>query len=413
MRVLYLTPTMNKMSVGEAYVAFKWAEALSEIVDLTVLTFHPSNPAHGQLAEQLPRAEVVTWPMPKFPKRLNRLVAMLKPNYPIYARHVRRWLAEARAEGRHFDLGHQIMPQAARYASPLQGAGFPYIIGPLGGSLSTPAAFQHEDAGSAQWFTALRKLDPLRFQYDPWLRRSYAQADMILGVAPYVEDVLGAIELKRFEVVLELGVDAVPPARPPRQGEGLRLLHVGRGVRTKGLRDVVRAMAALKDLPNVTLTSAGEGPELAFCKAEAEKLGVADRITFEGQVPRARVEELYQTHDIFAFPSFREPAGNVLYEAMRNSLPVIAADRGGPAFIVDDTVGIKLPVSTPEALAAGVADAVRRLYHNPAERARLGQGARDKLEREGRWPTKAQHLVSLYRSIAAPSVAQPDQDVIG
>jgi glycosyltransferase involved in cell wall biosynthesis len=390
---------MNKMAVGEAYVAFKWAEALSEIVDLTVLTFHPSNPEHGQLAEQLPRAEVVTWPMPKFPKSLNRLVAMMKPTYPFYARHVRRWLRQARDEGRQFDLGHQIMPQAARYASPLQGAGFPYIIGPLGGSLSTPQAFQHEDADSAQWFTALRKLDPLRFQYDPWLRRSYREADMILGVAPYVQDVLGAIPLKRFEVVLELGVDTVPPARPPREGAGLRLLHVGRGVRTKGLRDVVRAMALLKDLPDVTLTSAGTGPELAHCKAEAEKLGVADRIIFEGQVPRARVEELYQTHDIFAFPSFREPAGNVLYEAMRNSLPVIAADRGGPAFIVDENVGIKLPVTDPQTLPKDIAEAVRRLYHDPSERARLGQGARDKLEREGRWPTKAAHLAGLYRAV--------------
>lgn len=405
MRVLYLSPTINARAVGEAYVAYKWAEALSELVDLTVLTFHPSNPAHGKLADQLPRAEVVSWPMPKFPGRLNRLAAMLKPNYPIYARHVRQWLRAARAEGRHFDLAHQIMPQAARYASPLQGAGIPYIIGPLGGSLSTPEAFRHEDASSAPWFTALRRLDPLRFRHDPWLRRSYREAEVILGVAPYVREVMGAIPLRRFEVVLELGVDAVPPARPPRQGPGLRLLHVGRGVRTKGLRDVVRAMGQLRDLPDVTLTSAGEGPELALCRAEAARLGVADRITFEGQVPRERVEELYRTHDVFAFPSFREPAGNVLYEAMRNSLPVIAADRGGPAFIVDESVGLKLPVSTPEALARDVAAAVRRLYHDPGMRARLGQGARAKLEREGLWATKARHLEGLYRSVARPEVS--------
>lgn len=399
MKLLYLTPSMNKMSVGEAYVAFKWADALSELVDLTVLTFHPVDPAHGNLQEQLPKARVVAWPTPRYPKSLSRLVAMLKPTYPLYARQVRRWLRQARAEGEAFDLAHQIMPQAARYTSPLQGSGIPYIIGPLGGSLSTPEAFRAEDAASAPWFTKLRQLDHLRFRRDPFLRRTYKEAEMVLGVAPYVRDVLGAIPLKRFEVVLELGVDAVPPPRPAREGAGLRLLHVGRGVRTKGLRDVVRAMGHLKDLPDITLVSAGTGPELEICKAEAARLGVADRITFKGQIPRPEVETLYQTSDIFAFPSFREPAGNVVYEAMRNSLPVIAAARGGPDFIVDDSVGLRIPVTEPERYARDIAQAIRTLYHDPAERQRLGAGARNKLEREGLWDAKARHLCGLYEDV--------------
>ena len=45
---------------------------------------------------------------------------------------------------------------------------------------------------------------------------------------------------------------------------------------------------------------------------------------------RAEVEALYESHDLFCFPSFREPAGGVLYEAMRHGLPVITTDRGGP-----------------------------------------------------------------------------------
>jgi glycosyltransferase involved in cell wall biosynthesis len=190
--------------------------------------------------------------------------------------------------------------------------------------------------------------------------------------------------------------------RTPRPGR-LRLLHVGRAVRTKGLRDAVRALAHLADLPGVTLTSAGTGEDLAACREEADRLGVAHRVTFLGRVPRAEVERLYATHDAFCFPSFREPAGNVLYEAMRHGLPVITADRGGPAWIVDETCGIRVPVTDPDCFPVDIAAAVRGIALSPELAQRMGQGARDKVAREGLWTAKADRMLALYEELAAPS----------
>ena len=72
-------------------------------------------------------------------------------------------------------------------------------------------------------------------------------------------------------------------------------------------------------------------------------------------------KEKISSHDVFCFPSFREPAGNVLYEAMRHGLPIITADRGGPAWIVDASVGIKIPVTNPGDFATDIAAALRKL----------------------------------------------------
>ena len=102
------------------------------------------------------------------------------------------------------------------------------------------------------------------------------------------------------------------------------------------------------------------------------------------------------------FVSFREPAGGVLYEAMRHGLPVITADRGGPAGIVDASAGIKLPVTTPTDFASDIAAAIRRLACDPAQRIRLGDGARAKVQREGIWRTKARDMVALYQDILSP-----------
>jgi glycosyltransferase involved in cell wall biosynthesis len=126
---------------------------------------------------------------------------------------------------------------------------------------------------------------------------------------------------------------------------------------------------------------------------------VADRVAFLGRVPRAEVEALYASHDVFCFPSFREPAGGVLYEAMRHGLPIVTADRGGPGWIIDRASGIKLPVTDPDRFAIDIAAALRRLAGDPALRWRLGGGARDKVAREGLWPRKADRMVALYRDI--------------
>ena len=400
MNILLIAPNIDCADVGEAFVAFKWAEALSERVNLTVLSFE--RPGRRPLAAQLPKARVITWPEPAWARTHERLNAMLKPAWPVFAGHVRHWLRRALAAGEHFDVAHQLMPQAARYASPLRHFSVPYIIGPLGGALETPAAFRPE-AGSAPLFTKLRALDAFRFRNDPWLRASYSGAACVLGVAPYVAEVLGDIPLRRFEPMLELGIDDVaPPKARPLQPGRLRLLHVGRGVRTKGLRDAVRAMAHLGDLPHVTLTSAGAGEEIAHCQAEARALGLSDRITFLGRQPRDAVEDLYRKHDVFVFPSFREPAGGVLYEAMRQGLPVITAARGGPDHIVDDSCGLRLPVTNPVHFAAAIAGAIRQLDGNPALVAQLGAAARAKVQAEGLWGAKADRLVSLYHEVATP-----------
>jgi glycosyltransferase involved in cell wall biosynthesis len=405
MKVLIAAPNIDATDVGEALMAFKWAEALSELVDLTVLCFQ--RPGRPDVSAQLPAARVVTWPEPKWALKHERLNAMLKPAWPIFANRVRHWISSEIDGGHEFDMAHQLMPQAARYASPLRHFDIPYIIGPLGGALDTPASFRSEVA-SAPVFTRLRALDAFRFRHDPWLRKSYGRAACVLGVAPYVQDVLADVPLGRFESVLELGIDDVAPLQE-RQSEGgrLRLLQVGRVVRTKGLRDAVRAISLLRDLPGVTLTSAGRGEEMELCRAEAERLGVADRISFLGHVSRAEVESLYESHDAFCFPSFREPAGGVLYEAMRHGLPVITADRGGPAGIVDDASGIRIPVTDPLTYARDLANAIRSLAASPSLRAQLGTGARDKVLKEGLWSSKAASLVELYKDLSRHQNVRP------
>ena len=314
LRVLILGYAINGEDVGGVYSAFKWVEALSQQTDVTVLA--TSRNKGRALEEQLPLAEVVSWPEPPLLyTRLERINAMAKPWMPVFGRKAGTWLRARLAEGRRFDIAHQILPHAMRYASPLRHFDIPYVIGPVDGGLETPPGFR-EEVGRERGIMRLRALDLWRLRHDRALHSSYKRAAMLIGSAPYVRERLVAAGLgdRPFTTMLERGHGPLPdvPDRAAIPG-ALRLLHVGRTIRTKALRDVIRAMAQLRDLPGVTLVSAGEGPDLAACKAEAEALGVGDRVTFLGRIPRAAVDAEYRAADVFCFPSFRAPLGGVFF----------------------------------------------------------------------------------------------------
>jgi glycosyltransferase involved in cell wall biosynthesis len=122
-------------------------------------------------------------------------------------------------------------------------------------------------------------------------------------------------------------------------------------------------------------------------------------------VPRNRVEQLYREADVFLFPSFREPTGGVIIEAMRQGLPVITTDVGGPGHIVTDECGIRVSPRDPAQFATDLAGAIRRLAGDRAALQALSDGARARVADIGLWDGKIDRMIGLYESVIASSRA--------
>jgi glycosyltransferase involved in cell wall biosynthesis len=149
----------------------------------------------------------------------------------------------------------------------------------------------------------------------------------------------------------------------------------------------------------VHLDVVGEGPDLEACRTVASDLAVMDRVTFHGRQTREEVDAFYQAADIFLFPSYREPGGNVQFEAMGHGLPLVVSTRGGTAAAVDATCAMLVEPREPWSYSIDLAASVRTLVEDPLRRREMGSAARSRAEAIGLWEPKIDRMGDIYREI--------------
>lgn len=139
---------------------------------------------------------------------------------------------------------------------------------------------------------------------------------------------------------------------PP--GEML-VMHVSNFRPVKRIADVVRIFARIHQKVPSKLVFVGDGPERPVATAEADALGITDRVIFLGK--QDSVAELLACADLLLLPSASESFGLVALEAMASGVPVVASRAGGiPEVVEDGVTGYLGDVGDVEAMAdAGIA----------------------------------------------------------
>ncbi len=233
--------------------------------------------------------------------------------------------------------------------------------------------------------------------------------------AELVDD-YGALPARVVVIPSAVDVDAYQPV--PRDEARRRIdlatedpvvVYVGRLLPRKDVRNVVRALALLRERggpPARLLVVGGESeepdptatPELGELQRLAIALRVADRVHFTGQRPTSTLRDYYSAGDVAVTTPWYEPFGLTPLEAMACGRPVVGSAVGGITFTVQDGVtGYLVPPRDPAALAGRL----EQLLTQPALRARMGRAARARVEREFTWETVARRTATLYETLRA------------
>lgn len=140
--------------------------------------------------------------------------------------------------------------------------------------------------------------------------------------------------------------------------------------KNKNQKMIIEALAKLRN-PQIHYSICGRGGNEKALRELVLERQLNSNVHFLGY--RTDMEEILQTADCFAFPSYREGLGVAAIEALLCGVPLIASDnRGTREYAVDGRNSILCDAGKPEDFAA----AIDRLYSHREELAEMAKRCR-------------------------------------
>jgi glycosyltransferase involved in cell wall biosynthesis len=161
---------------------------------------------------------------------------------------------------------------------------------------------------------------------------------------------------------------------------------------TFALRSAGTAAAAIQ----VGIDDLGTGPCTTKSKRHARRLQMEEYCHWPGHLSRDEALKIVRASHLFVTTSLKDLTSTVIVEAMAHGVPIICPDHCGFSDAIDETCGIKLPVSDLKEFIEGLSQAITILHDDEALRYRLARGALERVHKFS-WEEKASRLSEIYR----------------
>ena len=163
-----------------------------------------------------------------------------------------------------------------------------------------------------------------------------------------------------------------------------------------GVEYLIRAVPLIRrEVPGAQFLIVGGGfpDERARFEEMLDEWTQRDGVVFTGNVPNAAMPMFYALSQVAVLPSLMEATSISGLESMASGLPLVGSNIGGiPEIITDGESGILVEPRAPEQLAREIV----RLLRDDAMRARIGRGARARVETVFAWSEIARRTAEVY-----------------
>ncbi len=205
----------------------------------------------------------------------------------------------------------------------------------------------------------------------------------------------------RVELVY-CGIEPERFGRPRHDADNGRLLFIGRLTDSKGVSDLLHALALIPAAQRPGLDLVGEGQQLPELLMLTRALGLTADVTFLGRRPSTWIARHGPAYRALVGPfkpgrnGTRDTGPVVVKEAMAMGLPVITSDFMGCKEMVDTSCGLRVPVGDVPALATAILTLGQL---DSRERRRMGEAGHRRVLKLFTADAQAAHLSRLVEGL--------------
>lgn len=276
--------------------------------------------------------------------------------------------------------------------------GKPFVWGPVDAKEKFPVAYLSGMSLRQKAFIILKNvLTGFQLRYSKRIKLAVRKASYVISATSESQKSLYKYFHIKSPLLNETGCYSLKDRILPMKNSYnvFNLLWVGKLDVRKQLNLAIRTLALLSG-KNIRLHIVGGGDSSLY-KLLAKRCGVDDLCVWHGVISHSEVQQMMQESDILFFTSVAEGTPHVVLESINNGLPVICFDCCGQGDSVDNTVGQKVKLSTPQQSIREFADKISYLYENSNKLRELSENCMIK-QQSLSWEAKAEQMVELYQS---------------
>lgn len=302
----------------------------------------------------------------------------------------------------HIDIIHQLNMIGFREPGYLwKVKDIPFIWGPVNAKEKIPTAYLEGANWKKKIFIQTKNtLNKIQLTTASKVRKAINKAEYVIAASSDSAQTLKKYFQCDAILINESGCDVsdTPFKFPKHEHSSFNILWVGRFIFTKQLTLALQTIAQTNN-PNIRLHIVGgtTEEEIAY-KEVAKDMGIETQCIWHSKVSQKDVYELMQSSDLFFFTSIAEGTPHVVLEAFGNKLPVLCFDTCGHGDSVDNSVGIKIELSTPKQSVREFAEKIDFLYRNPDMLKWMSNNCILR-QQELSWERKASKMIELYNEI--------------
>ncbi len=320
----------------------------------------------------------------------------IKSKHPVlkrveYSLRVRA-LFERLSRSIRFDIIHQLNPVHAGLSLGMVGTSVPIVLGNF-----IPRWPDDADQLTARPPSLQSRMRD--FAIAPLLLAQQLIAKGLLVVSPAA---LERFPLRRcftsrtYEVHHGIDTASLFPAPANAKDASDTILFLANLGARKGMYTLLDAFESVAERrPRARLLIAGSGWEEAALLERIAHMRARDNVTFLGRVSREDVPDIMSRAAVYCLPSYGEPYGMSVMEAMACGKAIVATNIGGPRYMVPADGGTLVPARNAFALA----DALVALLADPSTAEAMGRVNRASVESQYAWDKVVERLESVYRRV--------------